>query len=358
MKNTTNVDYLIVGQGIAGSTLAWEILKCNRQILVIDNHHVDSSSIAAGGNVNPVTGKRFVKSWKIEELLPEVNSMYGEMEKEFGVQIWESRSNVRILHSEEQEKEWLTRAKLWGEFFGDTLDKPLLKSVFNNAAGAAEITGGGRVNMQLILKSIAEILSNKGLLRRTKFDFNNLTVNQDSIEYQEEDEIICANRIIFCEGWQAIHNPYFNYLPFQLSKGEALIVRFLGEYPFAHRIVNNDLTITEIAEGCYWVGATNVFNDISTKPTKIGLDELLSRLALSVKIPFEVIEQRACVRPTVKDRLPLLGQHPDFAPLYIFNGLGTKGASLAPMLSRQLVNYLENGVPLDYESSISRFTFK
>lgn len=358
MKNTTNVDYLIVGQGIAGSTLTWELLKGNKRIVVIDNFHKDSSSVAAGGNVNPVTGKRFVKSWKIEELLPDVNSMYGEMEKEFGAQIWELRSNVRILHSEEQEKEWLTRAKLWGEFFGDTLDKPLLKSVFNNAIGAAEITGGGRVNMQLILKSIAGILSSKGMLRRTKFDFNNLTVNRDSIEYHTEDEIISAKRIIFCEGWQAIHNPYFNYLPFQLSKGEALIVRFLGEYPFAHRIVNNDLTISEITEGCYWVGATNVFNDISTTPTKNGLDELLSRLALSVKIPFEVVEHRACVRPTVKDRLPLLGKHPDFDALYIFNGLGTKGASLAPMLSRQLVNYLENGVPLKHECSISRFEFR
>ncbi|MBI3257905.1 MAG: FAD-binding oxidoreductase [Ignavibacteriae bacterium] len=355
MKNTTNVDYLIVGQGIAGSTLAWELLKCNKKILVIDNHHKDSSSIAAGGNVNPVTGKRFVKSWHIEDLLLAANSMYTEMEKEFGVQIWEPRSNVRILHSEEQEKDWLARAVLWDKFFGNSLDKLLLKSIFSNAAGASEITGGGRVNMQLILKKIAGILSEKNILWSIKFDYNRFSIKQDSIEYRNGNEIICAHRIIFCEGWQAIHNPYFNYLPFQLSKGEALIVRFLGEYPFAHSIVNNDLTVSQIAEDHFWVGATNVFNDISTKPTKIGLDELLNRLELSVKIPFEIIEHRACVRPTIKDKLPLLGVHPNFAAMYIFNGLGTKGASLAPMLSRQLVNNLESNIPLNSECSIARF---
>ncbi len=355
MKNTVHVDYLIVGQGIAGSTLAWELLKRKKQILVIDNHHKDSSSIGAGGNVNPVTGKRLVKSWRIEDFLHEARSMYGEMEKEFGLQIWNSRSNVRILHSEEQEKDWLTRAVHWKEFFGDSLNKSLFQSVFSNAEGVAEITGGGRVNMHLILKKITEVLCKQDILRDIIFDCNNLTVKQNSIEYHTEEDVICANRVIFCEGWQAIYNPYFNYLPFQLSKGEALVVRFSGEYPFGNAIVNNDLTVSQISENCYWVGATNVFNDISTKVTDIGLDELLHRLKLSVKIPFEVVEHRACVRPTVKDKLPLLGQHPDFAPLYIFNGLGTKGASLAPMLSRQLVKHLEQEFPLDSECDISRF---
>lgn len=355
MKNTIHIDYLIVGQGIAGSTLAWELLKCKKQILVIDNHHKDSSSIGAGGNVNPVTGKRFVKSWRIEGLLGDINSMYSEMEKEFEVQLWESRSNIRIIHSAEQEKEWLARAVHWKEFFGDSLDKPLFQSVFNNAEGVVEITGGGRVNMQLILKKIAEILCEQDILRDSIFDFNNLNINQNSIEYNTDKEVICANRVIFCEGWQAIHNPYFNYLPFQPSKGEALIVRFLGTYPFGHCIVKSNLTISRMTDDCYWVGATNIFDNISTDTTENGLFELTERLRASVSIPFEVVEHRACIRPAVQDKLPLVGQHHDFLPLYIFNGLGTKGASLAPMLSRQLVNHLERGFPLDSECSISRF---
>lgn len=355
MKNIIHVDYLIVGQGIAGSTLAWEFLKCKKQILVIDNHHKDASSSAAGGNVNPVTGKRFVKSWRIEDLLTDVNSMYAEMENEFGIQLWESRSNIRILHSAEQEKEWLARAVHWKEFFGDSLDISLLQSVFHNVEGVAEIAGGGRVNMQLILKKIAETLCKQNILRDSIFDFNNLSIKQNSIEYHTAEEVICADRVIFCEGWQAIHNPYFNYLPFRPSKGEALIVRFLETYPFGYCIVKSNLTISLMTDDCYWVGATNIFDDISTDTTENGLYELTDRLRASVSIPFEVVEHRACIRPAVQDKLPLIGQHPNFLPLYIFNGLGTKGASLAPMLSRQLVKHLEDGMTLDSDCTISRF---
>ncbi|MEL7021711.1 MAG: hypothetical protein AAGK47_08885, partial [Bacteroidota bacterium] len=60
-------------------------------------------------------------------------------------------------------------------------------------------------------------------------------------------------------------------------------------------------------------------------------------------------------RPTVKDRRPFLGKHPDFSRLAIFNGLGTKGASLGPYFAQQMTNHLLQQTALEPDVDITRF---
>ncbi|HXB33647.1 MAG TPA: FAD-dependent oxidoreductase, partial [Puia sp.] len=64
------VDVLIIGQGICGTFLSRELDRAGLSYLVIDEKRPDSASLAAAGLVNPVTGRRFVKTWMIDELLP------------------------------------------------------------------------------------------------------------------------------------------------------------------------------------------------------------------------------------------------------------------------------------------------
>ncbi|MBP6403894.1 MAG: FAD-binding oxidoreductase, partial [Bacteroidia bacterium] len=78
------------------------------------------------------------------------------------------------------------------------------------------------------------------------------------------------------------------------------------------------------------------------------LDEIL-------KVPYRVISQKAGVRPTVKDRRPLLGLHPQHPGVYVFNGLGTKGVSLGPFFASHFVNYLEDETDLSEEVNVQRF---
>ena len=44
----------------------------------------------------------------------------------------------------------------------------------------------------------------------------------------------------------------------------------------------------------------------------------------------------AGVRPTVKDRRPLVGTHSGLNSIHILNGLGTRGVMLGPYLANQL----------------------
>ena len=60
------VDYLIIGQGLAGSLLAWELIQRRCSVVVVDNGNENASQIAAG-LINPITGMRFVKYYSLRQ---------------------------------------------------------------------------------------------------------------------------------------------------------------------------------------------------------------------------------------------------------------------------------------------------
>ncbi len=353
---------LIVGQGLAGSLLAFELLQNGQEVFVIDNKHQHSSSIVAGGAVNPITGQRFVKSWRIDELLVSMSEIYGKMEAVFGIKLWKKRSIVRILQTVKQENDWLGRTSWqeWQGFIGTNAKTSDFEPYFFNVEGVAEVLQGGKLEIAQVLFSVKNYLLNQKKLEELPFSYANLKINANSVEYKG----VFYDKIVFCEGWQAINNPFFNYLPFNISKGEALIVKIDEEYPFsannganndAKISIKNDVMISHLHDNLYWVGATNVFEDTNPLPTEKGLNELENRLKKALKLPFTIEKHIGGLRPATLDRRPFLGQHPLHEPIFIFNGLGTKGSSLAPYLTKKMIGFLLEKQILDAEINIDRY---
>ena len=75
-------DFLIIGQGLAGSLLAWELIKRKQQVIIVDNGEINASQVAAG-LINPVTGMRFVKSFDVDLLLPFAKNSYQQLTQYF-----------------------------------------------------------------------------------------------------------------------------------------------------------------------------------------------------------------------------------------------------------------------------------
>ncbi|MCB0635020.1 MAG: FAD-dependent oxidoreductase, partial [Lewinella sp.] len=182
------------------------------------------------------------------------------------------------------------------------------------------------------------------------FDFEQLKIGDTGVRYGDWQ----AGHLIFAEGWRGKFNPYFQYLPFRGSKGEVLRIR-LPEHHF-DRIIKHRLFIVPFVDDTYWVGTYNDNQFKDEEPSAKGHDYLRERLDEVLAIPYEIVDHQAAVRPTVKDRRPFLGRHPGHPRLVLFNGLGTKGASLAPFWARHLAAHLENHTPLDPEVDIRRFT--
>lgn len=353
-------DYIIVGQGIAGSILAHFLLENGQKVVVIDQNtegSLSSSKIAAGV-INPITGRRFVKSWRVDALLSIAKETYQALEKLLNIPIWHERRLIRTLSNPEEENNFLLRRTYpdYADYCGET--KTSLKefegdfnaAYFNNFYAFAETKNGAQVNLPLLLSKLRTYFVENQLFINDNFSFDDLKIADNHVVYKN----IKAKKIIFAEGAAAVKNPYFNWLPFNLDKGELLLVRIpnlnLTDI-FKHKI-----SIVPLHDvGLYWVGATNAWHFDNDLPTEAHKQLILNELHDILNCPFEVVAHHAAIRPTVKDRRPFIGEHQKFPVLGIFNGFGTKGASLVPFFAKQFADNLLKNVPLEREINISRF---
>ncbi|MSP85774.1 MAG: FAD-dependent oxidoreductase, partial [Flavobacteriaceae bacterium] len=200
-----------------------------------------------------------------------------------------------------------------------------------------------------LLDSYKEYLKETNQILEETFDYNVLIFQSYCIEYKN----IKAKHIIFAEGFGMHSNPFFNHLPLHGTKGELFIIK--APNLDLDVIINTSVFILPIGNHLFKVGATYNWKDKTNIPTEEGKSELLSRINEIIDCKFEIIEHFAGVRPTVRDRKPLVGTHTKFSRLHILNGLGTRGVMLAPSMAKALFESIENQKPLDNEIDIQRF---
>lgn len=350
--STKEVDYIIVGQGITGSLLAHTLLQKGKTIHVFDNYHKNSSSKVAAGIINPVTGRRVVKSWLIDELIPFAKKTYQDLEEKLGIKIYYERNVIRILFSIKDENKWLEKTgdETIAKYVLENENLGCFSSKINEGEGVGEIQYSSQVDMPLFLEKTKAILLDQAMMKVERFDYQGVRLGDDAVFYQN----IKAKKIIFCEGQQGRNNPWFGELPFEVAKGEVLLVKI----PNANfdKILKHKLFVVPLQNELYWIGSTYDWDSPNDLPTEEAKQLLIHKLKKILTIPFEVVAHQAAIRPTTYDRRPMIGLHPENVLLGIVNGMGTKGASLAPYFVNQFVEYLlEDGV-LNSEADVSRFS--
>ena len=342
------IDYIIVGFGLAGLALVEE-LKAREKTFVVFEDASQTSSKVAGGMYNPVILKRFTPVWDSEEQLAEALPFYERLEKKLQAKYDYKFPIYRVFKSVEEQNNWFVAA-----------DKPRLsthmKSQLNfeshhgipSEYGYGELQGTGRIDVSSLLEDYKQLLEEEGLLIKQTLDYEKLSI-KDTFTYGKFN----AKKVICCEGYGIKNNPYFKELPLIGSKGELLVIRAPElEIDF---VLKGGVFVMPLGNNLFKVGATFNNTDKTIQPTEKGKTELLDKLNSVINVDFEVIEHYAGIRPTVKDRRPLLGAHPTVKHLYVFNGLGTRGVMIAPKYAQKLLEFIEEGKQLPKEVAITRF---
>ncbi len=344
-------DYIIVGQGLAGTLLSFLLEKEGKDCLVIDPGLDNAASTVAAGIINPVTGRRYVKSWRIDALLPAARQTYAELEQRLGIPLLRDYRILRSIGSVREENDWHARSldPAYERYILDEAETQAFDGKIEAAYAYGELDKGCRVDIAALVRHYRKYLENKSSLLEESFDFEQLQIHEDGIQYRD----ISARGVIFCEGYRGRYNPYFGYLPFHGDKGEVLIVRIPGAN--FDKLLKQHLFIVPLHDDLYWIGTTYFRSYETLAPTAEGRTWLENKLREVLRLPFEIVDHKAAVRPTVKDRRPLIGAHPDFSGLWLFNGLGTKGTSLGPYWAAHFVRHLLEGQPLDPEVDLRRF---
>jgi glycine/D-amino acid oxidase-like deaminating enzyme len=350
----TKVDHIIVGQGLAGSCLAIQLLNRGKKILVFDKPDDNKASTVAAGLFNPITGKRMTKSWKAEELFPYLFQFYSYAEKLIGQRIFHSMPIYRPFISIEEQNEWMAHSSevQIKDFIEKIFTSPTFNQV-NDSLGGILIRSSGYLDVNTFITGVRDLLKKENSFQSIFFDVSNLRINTERIEFETPEITVEASNIIFCDGLNAKKNPYFSWLPIRPLKGETLLV-CIDQKPDA--LFNRGVYLVPTQKvNMYVVGATYQPNDVSESTSTGARRELEEKLSDLIKIPFKVDHQNWGIRPTTSDRRPILGTHPSHKNLIIFNGLGTKGVSLAPYFSFQLADWMEGKAELLNEVNIERF---
>jgi hypothetical protein len=190
-------------------------------------------------------------------------------------------------------------------------------------------------------------LESRNLMITDLFDYEKMAVEKDAVTYKE----VQAEHVIFCEGHKVSSNPFFSDLPFSPAKGELLLVKIPQLNSI--KLLKDHIFIAPLKDDIYWVGASYGWDHFTDEPTQEKGDWLRKALDKLVKVPYEIVEHQAGVRPATKYRRPLMGTHQDHKNIHLFNGLGTKGSSLGPYWSKHFMNHLEDSEALSSDVSIN-----
>lgn len=343
------VDYIIVGCGLAGIAFSELLIKQQKSFLVFDDGSQHSSTVAAG-MYNPVILKRFTPVWKAAEQLELAIPIYKDIEKRFGITIDYQFDLLRRFTSIEEQNMWFNAA-----------DKPRLSAyidlnlvenenrLVDAPYGFGKVNEAGRVNTELLVSEYQKHLSHKGLLVNEPFCYEMLMHSEGGVVYGG----IETKQIIFSEGYGIKRNPFFKDVPLNGTKGEVLTLKIKGlnlKDP-----IKSGVFIIPLGHDLYKVGATYNHKDKTNAPTIEARKELLQKLENFIKIPYEIIDHKVGIRPTTKDRRPIVGRHPEYRNLYVLNGLGSRGVMIAPYVAQQLFELIEGGSELEAEINLNRF---
>ncbi len=351
--NTQNLereyDYIIVGQGLAGSCLALELTAKGQRVMVYNDPEGNNSSRVAGGLINPITGRKMVLTWRVHELFNYLNKFYKKAEIKLNQKFYYKIPIYRPFISVEEQNEWQ----------GKSIDenyKPFVKevktcsesdSVVSDPFGGLLLKQGGYLDTNVFLEAANNWLKSTNQLTNKKFENDSINFIEKVVVYKG----IKAKKIIFCNGVAEVDSDYFSEIKFRPVKGEVLKIEI---EPSLKKVYNRGVFIMP-RDGNHTVGSNYNHKDLTWKPTEKGRAEIETKLKALLQTPYKVVGHKAGVRPSVSDRRPVLGMSNKREQLVIFNGLGTKGVSLAPFFANQLANSLINGIKIDKEVNVNRY---
>lgn len=319
----------IVGQGLAGTLLAWELERAGRDFLIVDAGLERATSRMAAGIVNPITGRRVVKTWRVDELLPLASDAYRAFGETLGLPVWREM-RIRRLFRDETERRFFAERQARGEL------EPFVEA---SDAEGFWISGAAQVDLEILLTAARNRWRTSGRLQEAAGD-------PDELSRRHELVVLCTGASARCGPWLA-------HVPWTVAKGESLTVEVSGLGPEIR--MSHGHWLLPLTEGKAKVGATYVVGDDDLRPSLAARTELEHAAAELAGRTCPIRSQEAGLRLTLPDKRPVVGRCPRAEGVGVMAGLGSKGVLFAPWLARQWVEHLVTGAPFDSAVDIARF---
>ena len=326
------IDFVVIGQGIAGSCFAWNLYFNNKSFIILNSEKKNCASSAALGVYNPITGRRHTKTWNVEKLFESLETFYKKVEKKIKTNILHKKDIYRPFKNDADQNNWDSRLSNYN------YKNYIKERSFNGVL----TTNCGYLDVNKFINETRKYF--KRLNRYKKHEFNN-SFTEDRKRVKMRNFNNC--KIVMCTGIDEKNSKYFSFLPLKELSGNSILIESLFK---TKNIINKGITMLPLKENNYHVGSTYENSYINK-----GIDSLLSKIKEITDKKFKLKDKKFGIRASTSDRRPIIGRHPLLKNLYIMNGFGSKGVSQAPYCSEKLFNNIENNDIIDKEINIDRF---
>ncbi|MGD8570272.1 MAG: FAD-dependent oxidoreductase [Gammaproteobacteria bacterium] len=348
-----NVEFLIVGQGLAGSLLGWALARRGQRVFVIDHRTPDSASRVAAGLINPVSGQRLVKSTDVDACLPTARRYYQQLADTFGRTFFHASPMLRLFRSRAEQDRYKNRARdpAYEPYLGDSFEPGQSGQPVNDPLGGFAQRQTGYLAIPALLDVLQHYFAERNAYCEAPPDYTRFHLTSSGVKWNGVE----ARQVIFCDGANAVNNPWFRWLPFQLSKGEVVAIQTAQELPGC--IVNDGQWLLPLDRHNARLGATYHWQWSEDQPTAADAEMLMASYQRMTGVDETAIVtgHLAGIRPATKDKQPFIGLHPERHQLGIFNGFGSKGAMLIPYYCERFIEHLLDDVSLPAMVDIARF---
>jgi glycine/D-amino acid oxidase-like deaminating enzyme len=337
-----NKHFLVVGAGIAGTAVSEHLLQSGQRVTLLDRGNNTCSYVAAG-IINPLGFRRMTKSWRADAFLNYALEFYMCIEQKTNSSFLRKLEMRRMFSSEQECQLW--RDKQENAEFTSYLH-PVTQSdtAFDGAKnpyGSGRLKQAYSVMAEGFFSGYKQWFTHQNNWLTEAFDYD--AFNPYELKYKN----ISYDGVVFCQGADNPDNPFFNDIPVQTTKGELLIVQ--NDKLDPKMTLNRKCFVLPLEEGMFKIGATYEWRTRDCSITEAGKEKLLNAFNHLSDEPVVVLKQLAGIRPTSHDRRPYIGRNKEFAGIFMFNGLGSKGYLLAPLLAKEFVESILENNPLSEE---------
>jgi len=345
------VDYIIAGSGIAGCTLAAELHLRGCKLAMFSIQDKNSSSRIAAGLINPIVPKRVIPAWNAEFIFPAIENYYRQLELLTKDTFYDSMPMIQIHGSENEFHQWKIQSEKKDM-------QPFLRSFppgrihgIEASFGYCEVNFCGRLDVLKFCESMENLMMQRHHFHHSLVDYNQIIFESNFVKYGN----LKAKGMVFCEGTSIENNPFFSNIPVNKSWGDILEIS-VSQHPDPGIIFKQKHWCISKTNGNFLCGSNFLLEEGNKEDVELKSEEILNSVTKWFPVKSLISSVRGA-RPVMPDRRPVMGRHPHFPALMVYNGLGTRGCSLSTWLSPLLADHITLNSELPEEVRVERFPF-
>ncbi len=357
-------NYVILGAGLAGLSLADALQEHTERILVLDTRGIGAGASGTPvGMINPATGRRGKKVWHVEKALPSIHQSLQSAASFADQPLYVRKGILRPARDQEMADEMHKRYRKseWPPGWCYWLTEKEIQQFhpgIHCVSGGLWLPVGMAVRVPNYLQALARKFADQnGEIRiRPSYTYHSYRDSYWQIS-TDRDEKIKTRKLVFASGAGVLKETIWEWVPLNAVKGQVAQFKFEHPLPFGHSISSKGY-LAHTDQHHLTVGSTYEHNYEDGQPNEKGLarlTDIMHSILPELSESGTLERQWAGFRVSSDDHKPVLGPHPTLKNIFLFTGLGSKGLLHGKYLGELLAKHLVKGGTLPEKVNISRF---